>query len=609
MVGIPTTPSDILARTYVLSSRLFCSPVVNADGMLLLTVRSREYGSILPPVSYSGCGSICPLAPGTRYPAQRCVSVAEMMKDTLTVNPNLASRVKSILEARNLTLHRVSQLSGQLYGLSSLCFIPHNFYQRLRSRGFGPSLHQLCALSRISGYQLFDWLTVFGFDRGTILQLQILLPAKRTILLDPSFDYSDSWIPWFRDKPGGTMSGGVVPLGRLLERSSPRRVGSLVTESRRRSLYAKIGFQDALAFPDLLPGSIVRVDPVVPEGVSYARDGGTSERIFLVEHSKGFWCSRLHFSAPNRVHPISNQLSYSPVEFKVPVEARIRGVVDLEIRRLNNFPQPDVPKELASTWKSQPLGRLRVRPGEFIRRARKIAGLSLREASAASRKVADFLGDERYFAAPGSLCDYEAQDNPPRHTQKIIMLGLVYGFQFADFLAAVGIKSEELGKDSIPGRLISDSGHMRADELAQPDEVDRRNPILASLKAQYEELPFFLRGSLATLSGVKNPSLREFFWLGPESCIRHPYTQGGLLVSVNRHRKRPLRFRSMPLWRQPLYVLLTREGEYRCASCSLENGVLVVNSNAREFQRPEQFRNSRDAEVVGQVITLIRRLA
>jgi len=79
-------------------------------------------------------------------------------------------------------------------------------------------------------------------------------------------------------------------------------------------------------------------------------------------------------------------------------------------------------------------------------------------------------------------------------------------------------------------------------------------------------------------------------------------------VIVNRHKKKPVSLPSMPLWQQPLYMLLRRDGTYVCASCSLENGSLLIHPYSSEFQRPDRLRNHYDAEVVGQVVTVVRRL-
>ena len=530
------------------------------------------------------------------------------MKITAREHVNRSDWIKSILGSKGLTLHQVSEESVRIYGHSSPWCIQHNFYRAVRSGRFGPSLHQLCALSRISGYRLFDWLTLFGFGLEDVPRLQVLLPSKRTILLDASLGNPNSTIPWFRDVQAIWPRTGIVPLGQLLEFSHPRTL-TLSAANGGNSLYAKIGSQDALAFPEVLPGSIVRVDPQVSEELRSAREGKTSHRLFLIEHSGGLWCTRLHFLARDRICPISNHLPFAHVEMQMPFQARILGVVNMEIRRITNVEEPDVPKELTGQWKPQTLRRRSTGLGELLRSARKRAALSLRQASAISRQIAQAFGDERYFVAPGSLSDYEASNAPPRHIHKVITLCILYTVHFADFLNAAEIKLEDLGQDSIPGNLLPNSNGEGSTEWIDPSEALRLSPNLMSLMAQFGEVPFFLRGSFEALSGVKKPSLRDFFWIESGSKALHPYLRDGLLLLVDRHKRQPIRLRSMPLWRQPLYLLMTREGRYICACCSLDNGVLIVHPSSEDFQPSERFRNRHEAEVVGQVVAIVRKIA
>src|SRR5438874_12437866 len=99
-------------------------------------------------------------------------------------NGELAERVKSILASKSLTLYQVSERSAALYGRSSPQYLPHNLYYDLRHGAFSPSLFQLFAFSRISGYRLVDWLRVFGFDVEAIPRLQIQLSSNPTASLD-----------------------------------------------------------------------------------------------------------------------------------------------------------------------------------------------------------------------------------------------------------------------------------------------------------------------------------------------------------------------------------------------------------------------------------------
>jgi hypothetical protein len=200
------------------------------------------------------------------------------------------ARVRSILASKGLTLSQASQLSGRLYGRSSSYFLPHNLYYDLRIATFAPSVYQIMTLSRITGYRFEDWLHAFGFDIEDITRLQVQLPSNCTILLDPALEDRNSWVPWFRSKAGNYPVPPTAPLSQWLDLSPPRQLHSFSDVNRKSFLYAKIGQHDAFAFPDLLPGSILRVNPRSTENHFPLPQGTVSKHIFLIEQGTGLYC-------------------------------------------------------------------------------------------------------------------------------------------------------------------------------------------------------------------------------------------------------------------------------------------------------------------------------
>ena len=180
----------------------------------------------------------------------------------------LPEKVQAILDNKELTLYRVSLQSAELYGRSSPYFLPHNLYYDLRAGSVRPSIHQIWALSRISGYRVADWLRVFGYNLEDITRLQVLLPSKRTIVLDTSLTDTNEWVPWLDNRPLGVAMPSIAPLPELLREAPARQIGFLQDPSPRHFLYAKVGREDAFAFPDLAPGSIVRVNPDMGDGAA-----------------------------------------------------------------------------------------------------------------------------------------------------------------------------------------------------------------------------------------------------------------------------------------------------------------------------------------------------
>jgi hypothetical protein len=55
-------------------------------------------------------------------------------------------------------------------------------------------------------------------------------------------------------------------------------------------------------------------------------------------------------------------------------------------------------------------------------------------------------------------------------------------------------------------------------------------------------------------------------------------------------------------------VILRRDGTYLCACSGIENGSLVIHPYSQQFHRSEHLRYHHDAEVVGRIVTVARKL-
>lgn len=521
-----------------------------------------------------------------------------------------AARIRSILASRSLTLHQVSLETERLYGSESPSCIPHTLYHSLASSpSFGPSLPQTCALSRISGYRLEDWLVALGIDLNRIAGLQASLPLRRTRVIDPTFHRADVVMGGPEEQEGHSQSQGVVPLGQLLRwvNSPLRQLPESDSEERR--LFARIGAEDAFAFPELLPGSIVRVNP--QDGSPSANDVVQRSRpqLLLIEHDHGLWCGRFHVSGEGIIYAAASELAYAQIAFQCPQEARILGAVDMEIRWMHRFESPSVPAEFATYRQPRTLEHVSLSPGVLVRRARSRAGLTLQEASHLSRRVSEFLNDEQYAIAQSTLSEYEVQHVPPRHLEKVITLCLIYGFTLIDFAAASGTAPEDLGRSSIPPESLPTFDTTTACCSHRFSSDSSELGATSSVPGRFGEIPWFLRSSLAELSGIPRPSLRDFFWLDGVHPFLPAYAQGSMLALVNRRKKKPVRLPGVPSWQQPAYVLLLRTGEYLCACCSLDGETLILYPESEGTRGPEQLRLGQDVEVIGQIVALARRIA
>jgi hypothetical protein len=516
-----------------------------------------------------------------------------------------AANLRRVLEARNLSLHRVSDESLRLYGTGSPSSIPHTLYHSLTTAPlFSPSLPQIAALSRITGYRIEDWLALFGIELTRLAGLQSALPLRRTTLIDPIFVRAGNSIAEPVEFTSSESPKAVLPFGKLVRRvTSPL---SHQSSAEGHSLFARVGSDDAFAYPELLPGSIVRADPQFNCAKLIASGRLGTPSLLLIEHDRGLWCGRFHVSESGVVHAASSKLAYAQIAFQFPREARVLGIVDTEVRWINRFEQPNVPRQFSRYWQPGLVDRQRMSLSVIVRRARSRSGLTLSEASELSRVVSQRLADPQFAIARATLAEYEVQNTPPRQLKKVITLCVVYGMRLMDFVAASGTAIEFLGQQPIPAEFMPECG-----STPSPRPIEHRNggpdtqPVLAN---RFGEIPWFLGSSLPELSGISRPQLRDCFWLNGEQPFLPGYTRGSLLAVVNRRKKKPIRIGGLPTWQQPAFVLLLRNGDYLCACCSLHNKTIVLYPESQKTRGPEKLRLGEDVEVVGQIVALVRRI-
>lgn len=524
-----------------------------------------------------------------------------------------AERVRQILASRGLSLYRVSRQSVEFFGRLSPSFIPHRLYYDLAVSCLSPSIQQLLALSRITNYRLSDWLAVFGFDLDTIPELQCMVPRNRTAILDSSVYDTQRWIPWFAENPASQFREAIAPLGEFLVRSAPLRAGELPTGAKTRFLYAKIGEKDFLAFPDIAPGSIIRIDTRRAKETPSPAKNHSDKRIFVIEHDRGFSCAHLSSLGNNRIRVSSPQLPFSPGELVLDRELRILGVLDAEIRSLPQRASTSAPF-LASTFhKPQRLPPMdsQMSLKHLIGRSRVRAGLSFREASQMTRSIAQRLADPHYFAAASTLSDYETLAVPPRRIHKIITLCALYSIGFWDFLRASGLSLQGMGTEPMPDELVAREFPLagRRADSATGERAGRKrsNDFWETLLKRWQEIPLFLRNSLSEITSIPNFSFSDVFWVGADPNPIHPWLENAEFVAINRRVRKPVPWRGTTFWEQPLYLLLARDGRYLCGCCTLERGFVIVHPYPEKAISPREFKNGTDAEVMGQVTAILRR--
>ena len=342
--------------------------------------------------------------------------------------------IKRVLKSAGFTLTQLSAITADRYGRASPYFIPPTFLYKLAT-AVNPSVCQVAALSVITGHRFTDWMNAFGFHLGLIPRLQVRLHRERTVLVTPVETDTNRMVS--RTIANCPVVRTAPPLRSAA--ASPHRLDEPY-------LYAKIGTSDNPTFPELLPGSIVRVD-TRNKGCASCSADSNSGPIYLVERVGGLTCCRVKQLDDRHILLLSRQSAQSSFPLRLGEEARILGRVDTELRpcRGNHVSNSAADSGMTASLlrrNSQRVPKLCA----LLRASRERSGLTFRSAHEISISVAQALHDKHYAISIGLLSDYETIDTPPRHTAKIMTLCILYGIDFFQYLNCAGIQYDNSWK-------------------------------------------------------------------------------------------------------------------------------------------------------------------
>jgi len=166
----------------------------------------------------------------------------------------------------------------------------------------------------------------------------------------------------------------------------------------------------------------------------------------------------------------------------------------------------------------------------------------------------------------------------------------------------MGLRPSEAGKEAMPDELLG-----RARPLHLASTADEGNAAPSRTESAVAEFPYFFGAAVADLLNLPHLSIRDIFWVqGPRESF-HPYLRDAAALIVDRRKKRITTYRASPLWAQPSYILMGRDGTYACTSCGSDGRTLVMRPFSDGFKQPARLRRPEDVEVIGRVVGILRK--
>jgi hypothetical protein len=544
------------------------------------------------------------------------VAVAAPPVRSRAVSPKAASvvrRLKAFLHTLDMTVYQISQATARPpFGKGTRSHIRDAFYAEIES-GQTPDIHQIAALSRLTGYRFVDWLALFGYHADEVLRLQLELQTERTIVL-PSTIYDPLvMLPWIRRVDTSIDLDRTQPLASLIDAIGYESVGELDRFNRRRYLYARVGRRDDMVRSRLAAGSVVRVDP----SHTSVAPVGQPRPVYLVQHLGGLSCCYVEKLDDQHIVLLPDDGASRVMRCRIGTEAVILGTVDLEMRPLqgmNGDAQP-LPREKCQTsHRLRPfdaLADMHAGPGTFARSSRERIGVCFREAQQMTRQLAARYVDKNYNVALGSLSDAETQNVLPRHIPKILSLCIAYSMDLWQYLRAGGVPVDQLGGAPIPAQFLRDEHEVPDGARVVPgaSSADGAPQAMENVLGRLGEMPFFLLRSMGNLVGQEQLSLDDVYVWGQRERVLHPLFHGAILVFVNRRQRRvpDARLRQSPAQR-PLFLIRTPAGQLVAGLCALDGDLVLVHPH-NASRTPVLTFPTEDIEVIGRVSAVVRTIA
>jgi transcriptional regulator with XRE-family HTH domain len=238
--------------------------------------------------------------------------------------------------------------------------------------------------------------------------------------------------------------------------------------------------------------------------------------------------------------------------------------------------------------------------GERLKRLRVCLGITTRDVSKLSQKIAEREGNAEFQISHGWLTQLENSDSVPS-IYKLFSLGSIYRVNFSDLLAMCGVKLDRLLRHQLS--ILLPKTHLvsipvcDSEKLLFPIEFDRdfdpnRTNLVSRMVKVWQEIPS------AVIQGL---NMRQSLYgvIGHSDFTMVPLLRPGALVQIDPS----VRTVQTHGWRteydRPIYFVKLREG-YSCSWCEVQQGRLLILPHPLSPCGIKQL-SCQDAEIVGQV--------
>src|SRR5258708_1395422 len=251
-----------------------------------------------------------------------------------------------------------------------------------------------------------------------------------------------------------------------------------------------------------------------------------------------------------------------------------------------------------------------VRPGEQLKDLRSRLGITTRDVTEKSQRIAEAEGNYEFYISNAWLTQIENTEATPS-IYKLYSISTIYHIKFAALLLLFGVDLQKIGKHQIAMPL--EQTHLTNIEAPDGDRsvsfpvrfdlgfnLESTN-LLSRMIETWGEVPI----SLIQHLGVRHA---HYGYIGLHDYTLWPMLRPGTFVQIDPRSRRVQSFKWRAEFERPVYFVELRDG-YACSWCEMQGNQLVLVPHPLSPCGVRQFLFGTDAEIVGQVTGVAMRIA
>lgn len=251
-----------------------------------------------------------------------------------------------------------------------------------------------------------------------------------------------------------------------------------------------------------------------------------------------------------------------------------------------------------------------VRPGEQLKDLRSRLGITTRDVTEKSQRIAEAEGNEEFYISNAWLTQIENTQATPS-IYKLYSISTIYHIKFTDLLLLFGVDLQKIGSHQMAmpleqTHLTNIEAHDGDRPVSFPVRFDRGSSLentnlLSRMVEIWGEIPISL---------IQHLDVRHahYGYVGLDDYTLWPLLRPGTFVQIDERFKKVQSFKWRIEFERPIYFVELRDG-YACSWCELQGNQLLLVPHPLSPCSVRQFLYGTDAEIVGQVTGIAMRIA